>query len=136
MLVSNQIVEEVLLYLDDWKISDENTALVNESPYMDSTELAQRANKYIASDEIISFFNFTRTEYQLKTKYLKDDDTFDKTICKIVAGRLWNKYNIHVTIEDTESTFIDNYGKKLITEGEQALKPFIQQKIRGLNGIE
>lgn len=136
MLLDNQIIEEVLLYLDDWKLADENTELVNESPYMSSAELSKKANKYIQDDEIISFFNFTKAEYQLKTNYTKDDSTFDKSICKITAGRLWNKYNIHVTIEDTESTFIDNYGKKLIIEGEQGLKPFIQQRIRGLHGIQ
>ena len=136
MLTNNQIINEVLLYLDGWVINDENTQAVDESPYMSETELTQKANKYIATDEIISFFENTLEEYQLRTNYQEEDSLFEKIVCKITAGRLWNKYNIHVTTEDTESTFIDNYGKKLITEAEISIRPFIRQKIRGLNGIE
>lgn len=136
MLLNNQIANEVLLYLDGWVINDEITQAINDSPYMSESELTKKANKYIATDEIISFFDNTIEEYRLRTNYQQDDLLFDKIVCKITAGRLWNKYNIHTTIEDEESTFIDNYGKKLITEGEQALRPFIRQRIRGLNGIK
>lgn len=136
MLTDEQIIKEVLLYLDTWVINDEINDAINESPYMTESELHRQANKYIGSEEIISFFNNTKDEYVLRTKHQNDDILFEKIICIIVAGRLWNKYNINTTTEDEESTFIDNYGKKLILQGEKAIRPYIQQKIRGLNAIK
>ena len=95
MLTEIEIVKEVLVYLDGWETDDNNTDTINESAYMSTEELSKNANKYITSTEIMTFYNDVYDEYTT-TQRLPEITNVEKLLCKITAGRLWNKYNILV----------------------------------------
>lgn len=130
-----QIVNAVLVYLDGWAITDEDTETVEESAYMSSSELTKNANKYISSDEVMTFYNNVNDEYTT-TMRLPPSQDVENLLCKITAGRLWNKYNILVnTNNDMEESTPDRYGSKLIQEAEKKLKFYSPQLVVGLNSI-
>ena len=135
MLTDTEIVDEVLVYLDGWAVDDTNTNTVEESAYMSSEELEKDANKYIASTEILTFYNNVNDEYHITMKLPESQDV-QKLLCKITAGRLWNKYNILVnTNNDMEESTPDRYGSKLINEAEKKLKFYSPQLVVGLNEL-
>lgn len=130
-----QIVNAVLVYLDGWAITDEDTETVEESAYMSSSELTKNANKYISSDEVMTFYTNVTDEYTT-TMRLPPSQDVENLLCKITAGRLWNKYNILVnTNNDMEESTPDRYGSKLIQEAEKKLKFYSPQLVVGLNSI-
>lgn len=135
MLTEIEIVKEVLVYLDGWETDDNNTDTINESAYMSTEELSKNANKYITSTEIMTFYNDVYDEYTT-TQRLPEITNVEKLLCKITAGRLWNKYNILVnTNTDMEESTPDRYGSKLIQEAEKKLKFYSPQLVVGLNSI-
>lgn len=135
MLTDIEIVDEVLVYLDGWEVETTVSNTVEESAYMTSTELAKNANKHISSDEVMTFFNDIHDEY-ITTQRLPEITNVEKLLCKITAGRLWNKYNILVnTNNDMEESTPDRYGSKLIQEAEKKLKFYSPQTVVGLNEL-
>lgn len=135
MLTDTEIVNNVLVYLDGWGVDDNNTSTVEESAYMSSEELEKNANKYITSTEIMTFYNNVNDEYNT-TQRLPNITNVEKLLCKITAGRLWNKYNILVsTNTDMEESTPDRYGSKLIQEAEKKLKFYNPQLVVGLNEL-
>ena len=135
MLTDIEIVDEVLVYLDGWEVETTVSNTVEESAYMTSTELAKNANKHISSDEVMTFFNDIHDEY-ITTQRLPEITNVEKLLCKITAGRLWNKYNIIVnTNNDMEELTPDRYGSKLIQEAEKKLKFYSPQTVVGLNEL-
>ena len=135
MLTDTEIVNNVLVYLDGWEVDDNNTNTVEESAYMSSEELEKNANKYITSTEIMTFYNDVSEEYNT-TQRLPNITNVEKLLCKITAGRLWNKYNILVnTNTDMEESTPDRYGSKLIQEAEKKLKFYNPQLVVGLNEL-
>lgn len=135
MLTDTEIVNNVLVYLDGWEVDDNNTSTVEESAYMSSEELEKNANKYITSTEIMTFYNDVSEEYNT-TQRLPNITNVEKLLCKITAGRLWNKYNILVnTNTDMEESTPDRYGSKLIQEAEKKLKFYNPQLVVGLNEL-
>ena len=135
MLTDTEIVNNVLVYLDGWEVDDNNTSTVEESAYMSSEELEKNANKYITSTEIMTFYNDVSDEYNT-TQRLPNITNVEKLLCKITAGRLWNKYNILVnTNTDMEESTPDRYGSKLIQEAEKKLKFYNPQLVVGLNEL-
>lgn len=135
MLTDTEIVNNVLVYLDGWEVDTNNTSTVEESAYMSSEELEKNANKYITSTEIMTFYNDVSEEYNT-TQRLPNITNVEKLLCKITAGRLWNKYNILVnTNTDMEESTPDRYGSKLIQEAEKKLKFYNPQLVVGLNSI-
>ena len=135
MLTDTEIVNNVLVYLDGWEVDTNNTSTVEESAYMSSEELEKNANKYITSTEIMTFYNDVSDEYNT-TQRLPNITNVEKLLCKITAGRLWNKYNILVnTNTDMEESTPDRYGSKLIQEAEKKLKFYNPQLVVGLNEL-
>ena len=135
MLIDDDIVKSVLDYLDGWAITDEDTETVEESAYMSSSELTKNANKYISSEEVMTFYNNVTDEYTTTMRLPQSQDV-ENLLCKITAGRLWNKYNILVnTNNDMEESTPDRYGSKLIQEAEKKLKFYSPQLVVGLNSI-
>lgn len=135
MLIDTEIVNAVLGYLDGWAITDEDTETVEESAYMSSSELTKNANKYISSDEVMTFYTNVTDEYTT-TMRLPPSQDVENLLCKITAGRLWNKYNILVnTNNDMEESTPDRYGSKLIQEAEKKLKFYSPQTVVGLNEL-
>jgi hypothetical protein len=135
MLTDTEIVNNVLVYLDGWEVDTNNTSTVEESAYMSSEELEKNANKYITSTEIMTFYNDVSEEYNT-TQRLPNITNVEKLLCKITAGRLWNKYNILVnTNTDMEESTPDRYGSKLIQEAEKKLKFYNPQLVVGLNEL-
>lgn len=135
MLTEIEIVKEVLVYLDGWETDDNNTDTIEESAYMSTEELSKNANKYITSTEIMTFYNDVYDEYTT-TQRLPEITNVEKLLCKITAGRLWNKYNILVnTNTDMEESTPDRYGSKLIQEAEKKLKFYSPQTVVGLNEL-
>lgn len=135
MLTDTKIVNNVLVYLDGWEVDTNNTSTVEESAYMSSEELEKNANKYITSTEIMTFYNDVSEEYNT-TQRLPNITNVEKLLCKITAGRLWNKYNILVnTNTDMEESTPDRYGSKLIQEAEKKLKFYNPQLVVGLNEL-
>lgn len=135
MLIDTEIVNAVLGYLDGWAITDEDTETVEESAYMSSSELTKNANKYISSDEVMTFYTNVTNEYTT-TMRLPPSQDVENLLCKITAGRLWNKYNILVnTNNDMEESTLDRYGSKLIQEAEKKLKFYSPQTVVGLNEL-
>lgn len=135
MLTDTEIVNAVLGYLDGWAITDEDTETVEESAYMSSSELTKNANKYISSDEVMTFYTNVTDEYTT-TMRLPPSQDVENLLCKITAGRLWNKYNILVnTNNDMEESTPDRYGSKLIQEAEKKLKFYSPQIVIGMNSI-
>ena len=123
MLTEIEIVKEVLVYLDGWETDDNNTDTINESAYMSTEELS------------MTFYNDVYDEYTT-TQRLPEITNVEKLLCKITAGRLWNKYNILVnTNTDMEESTPDRYGSKLIQEAEKKLKFYSPQLVVGLNSI-
>ena len=135
MLTDTEIVNNVLVYLDGWEVDTNNTSTVEESAYMSSEELEKNANKYITSTEIMTFYNDVSEEYNT-TQRLPNITNVEKLLCKITAGRLWNKYNILVnTNTEMEESTPDRYGSKLIQEAEKKLKFYNPQLVVGLNEL-
>lgn len=135
MLTETEIIEEVLVYLDGWEVETTNTNSVEESAYMTTNELSKNANKYITSTEIIAFYTDIKDEYT-STQRLPEITKVEKLLCKITAGRLWNKYNILVNDNDMEDSTPDRYGSKLINEAEKKLTYYTPQTVVGLNELQ
>ena len=83
----------------------------------------------------MTFYNDVSEEYNT-TQRLPNITNVEKLLCKITAGRLWNKYNILVnTNTDMEESTPDRYGSKLIQEAEKKLKFYNPQLVVGLNEL-
>ena len=64
---------------------------------------------------------------------------FIRGVCKWASSNLWNKYNVRVSNENMEDTYITSYGGLLYKEALKMLNPFINQKVFGLrqeNSVE
>ena len=62
--------------------------------------------------------------------------TFLRAVCKWTASNLWNKYNIRVSNENMEDTYVQSYGGLLYSSAMKILQPFILQKISGMSSIK
>lgn len=141
----NSNVENMILQnLDGWKIetnpsgSDENI-----NPFMTSDELQNKANKIITRAECQLFYEETLDMSYMHTNRLNIEDLteveariFIRAVCKWTASNLWNKYNIRVSNEDLDDTYIQSYGGLLYKSAMKTLHAFINQKITGMHTIK
>ena len=149
-LTNTEIIEQTLIKLDGWVLSDpiieESVTDINEGSddsenesvniddtveideFLTETEIDDlEYNKKISREEILSFYN-DATEYS--KSYLQRPDTwkipvYDTAIIFWTAGLIWEKYN------QKENSQLDDtnpnpwgYGDKLIIQAKEMLKPF------------
>ena len=112
-------------------------------PFVTNEEFnTNSANKVITDTEIETAYDFALNKALTFTNRLNIDtlttvegDLFCKYVCIWTASDLWNKYNIRVTNEDMEDTYVQSYGGLLYKQAVNGLTPFILQKIQGFHRI-
>lgn len=129
----------ILVNLDGWRIGCTSETLEIEediSPFITEEELPNKANKIITDTECKLFYEEALDLAYMHTNRLNIDDLseieskmFIRAVCKWTASNLWNKYNIRVTNEDLEDTYIQSYGGLLYHSAMKSLQPFINQRI-------
>lgn len=146
-IYSQDIENMILANLDGWIIetSNEDTETSDNEdtdidPFMTSDELQNKANKVITRSECELFYEEALDMAYMHTNRLNIDDLSDiearifiRAVCKWAASNLWNKYNIRVSNEDMEDTYIQSYGGLLYHSALKTLQQFINQKISGLS---
>ena len=136
----------ILSYLDGWRletISNEEVETSSIDPFVTNEEFnTNSANKIITDKEIETAYDFALNKALTFTNRLNIDtlttvegDLFCKYVCVWTASDLWNKYNIRVTNEDMEDTYVQSYGGLLYKQAVNGLTPFILQKIQGFHRI-
>lgn len=137
----------ILSYLDGWRLEDSNTTQEEENltidPFVTNEEFnTNSANKIITDTEIETAYDFALNKALTFTNRLNIDtlttvegDLFCEYVCVWTASDLWNKYNIRVTNEDMEDTYVQSYGGLLYKQAVNGLTPFILQKIQGFHRI-
>lgn len=144
--INEERKELVLSYLDGWRIETNTQEVDNVSsidPFVTEEEFnTNSANKVITDDEIETAYDFALNKALTFTNRLNIDtlstvegDLFCKYVCVWTASDLWNKYNIRVTNEDMEDTYIQSYGGLLYKQAVNGLTPFILQKVQGFHSI-
>lgn len=134
--------ELILSFLDGWVIGSSVNPSVTE-PFVTEAELSDTiANKVINDEEISQAYDFALSKALTYTNRLNIDnltqvegDLFCKYVCVWTASDLWNKYNIRVTNEDMEDTYVQSYGGLLYKQAVNGLKPFIRSKTSGFHQI-
>ena len=145
----DQDIENMIISnLDGWIIENEDTETSNTetsenediNPFMTSDELQNKANKVITRAECELFYEEALDMAYIHTNRLNIDDLttveariFTRAVCKWTASNLWNKYNVRVSNEDLEDTYIQSYGGLLYHSALKTLQQFINQKISGLS---
>ena len=114
----------ILSYLDGWRI-ETNTQEVDVSSIDPETAYDFALNK------ALTFTN----RLNIDTLSTVEGDLFCKYVCVWTASDLWNKYNIRVSNEDMEDTYIQSYGGLLYKQAVNGLTPFILQKVQGFHSI-
>lgn len=145
---NTDIENMILANLDGWIIetseNEDTETSENEdtdiNPFMTSDELQNKANKVITRAECELFYEEALDMAYIHTNRLNIDDLttveariFIRAVCKWTASNLWNKYNIRVSNEDMEDTYIQSYGGLLYHSALKTLQQFINQKISGLS---
>ena len=145
--INNERKKLILSYLDGWRLEDSNTTQEEENltidPFVTNEEFnTNSANKVITVTEIETAYDFALNKALTFTNRLNIDtlttvegDLFCKYVCIWTASDLWNKYNIRVTNEDMEDTYVQSYGGLLYKQAVNGLTPFILQKIQGFHRI-
>lgn len=145
-IYSQDIENMILANLDGWIIETSNEDAEtsdNEDtdidPFMTSDELENKANKVITRAECELFYEEALDMAYMHTNRLNIEDLTDiearifiRAVCKWASSNLWNKYNIRVSNEDMEDTYIQSYGGLLYHSALKTLQQFINQKISGL----
>lgn len=140
----------ILSYLDGWRLEtinsneDEEVDTSSIDPFVTNEEFnTNSANKVITDTEIETAYDFALNKALTFTNRLNIDtlstvegDLFCKYVCVWTASDLWNKYNIRVTNEDMEDTYVQSYGGLLYKQAVNGLTPFILQKIQGFHQIK
>lgn len=144
---SAEIQEMIINNLDGWTVIETPTTTSTDSdsevePFMSTEELNNKSNKTITKNECRLFYEETLDLALLHTNRFNIDDlsmleakAFIRAVCKWTASNLWNKYNIRVNNEDMEDTYLQSYGGLLYNSAMKALKPFINQRITGVETI-
>ena len=132
----------ILSFLDGWRIETNNNVVAASIDPFVTTEELNSANKVITDDEIETAYDFALNKALTYTNRLDIDtlstvegDLFCKYVCVWTASDLWNKYNIRVTNEDMEDTYIQSYGGLLYKQAVNGLKPFVRSKTSGFHQI-
>lgn len=137
----------ILSYLDGWRLettnNEEETETSSIDPFVTEEEFnTNSANKVITDTEIETAYGFALNKALTYTNRLNIDtlttvegDLFCKYVCVWTASDLWNKYNIRVTNEDMEDTYVQSYGGLLYKQAVNGLTPFILQKTQGFHRI-
>lgn len=144
---SAEIQEMIINNLDGWTVIETPTTTSTDSdsevePFMSTEELNNKSNKTITQNECRLFYEETLDLALLHTNRFNINDlsiveakAFLRAVCKWTASNLWNKYNIRVNNEDMEDTYLQSYGGLLYNSAMKALKPFINQRITGVETI-
>lgn len=150
---SSEIEEMIIANLDGWTVEQPTTTQTQTQttttsstsevePFMSTEELNNKSNKTITQNECRLFYEETLDLALLHTNRFNIDDlsvleakAFLRAVCKWTASNLWNKYNIRVNNEDMEDTYLQSYGGLLYNSAMKALKPFINQRITGVETI-
>ena len=116
------------------------TETTDISPFINTTELNDKANKTITRQECRLAYEETLDQAYIHTNRLNIDDLtevearmFIRGVCKWTASNLWNKYNIRVNNEDMEDTYVQSYGGLLYKSALKMLNQFINQRIMNLS---
>ena len=137
----------ILSYLDGWQLETTNTNEETETssinPFVTEEEFnTNSANKIITEEEIETAYDFALNKALTFTNRLNIDtlttvegDLFCKYVCVWTASDLWNKYNIRVSNEDMEDTYVQSYGGLLYKQAVNGLTPFILHKTQGFHRI-
>lgn len=140
------IGNKIISLLDGWVIIDD---VVNENsnviePFIDDESIYQNnPNKKIKNSEVETFFNSAFQKALMYCNRLNIDDLNDgeidffmKGVYYLTASDLWNKYNIRVSNEELEDTYIQSYGGLLYNQSLKILNMFINQKITTLRDYD
>ena len=151
---TSNIENMIISNLDGWIIEPENTTPTIDqetstqndtgiNPFMTTEELETKSNKVITRTECQLFYEETLDMAYMHTNRLNIDDLnsveariFLRAVCKWTASNLWNKYNIRVSNENMEDTYVQSYGGLLYSSAMKILQPFILQKISGMSSIK
>ena len=141
---TEEIQNMILANLDGWRIVHEDTDNFDEeiNPFMTPGEASEKANKLITPTECQTFYEEALDQAYMHTNRLNIDDLtavearmFIRSVCKWAASNLWNKYNIRVTNEDMEATYITSYGGLLYKAALDGLNQFINQRITSMSSF-
>lgn len=143
---NTEIEKQIISHLDGWVVSTtQNSDDEPVEPFIDDlTEFQlKNANKKISSEEVEGFFNIALDKcmvycnrFNINDLTETEEQIFIRGVCLLTASDLWNKYNIRVNNEDMEDTYIQSYGGLLYKQALLVLKPFIHQKVIGLQSIK
>ena len=143
---NENIGKQIIGHLDGWvMVSTVTEEVETVEPFInDITDFQQKnSNKKITDKEVQDFFNICLDKALLYCNRWNIDDlseveegVFIRGVCLWAASDLWNKYNIRVNNEDMEDTYIQSYGGLLYKQSMLVLKPFIRQRITGLQAIK
>ena len=143
---NDEIEKQILSLLDGWvKIeSDSDNQSNNVEPFINEvSEYKNNPNKKVTEEELTKYYNLAYDKSLLYCNRLNIDDLteierkmFIKGVCYITASDLWNKYNIRVSNEDMEDTYVSSYGGLLYKQGTNTLNNFINQRIYGLISVK
>lgn len=116
---STIIADNILSYLENWKIDDTNT----NHTVKDSLDNM----KTVTTVELTLFFNkaINYTKNYLNLNYIPDKSQVLESICMWTAGLLYRKYNIRVDTDTIDNTPTIGYGDQLIIDAKSNLKSFI-----------
>lgn len=143
---NEDIQNQILSYLDGWRIQEDDTETIDTdgsiNPFVTADEFKHKANKIITKAQCRLFYEETLDNAFMHTNRLNIDDLtsvesriFIRAVCKWTASNLWNKYNIRVNNEDLEDTYVQSYGGLLYSSAMKALQPFINQRITGMSSF-
>lgn len=128
---------KVLNHLDGWVLKNttsSSSSSSTSSAFLTSTD--EYVNKEVTSAEVQFFYELSVDEALAYTNRHNADDlstnefrTFCNAIYLLCASKLWNKYNVRVSNEDLEDTYIQSYGGLLYKDSVKLLNRFIIQHI-------
>ena len=145
-IYSDKIEALILMNLDGWCVEEETQDNNSNDDYFITDVTDVYHNKVIKRSECELFYEEALDLAYIHTNRLNIDDLssieanmFIRGVCKWASSNLWNKYNIRVSNENLEDTYITSYGGLLYKEALKMLNPFINQKVFGLrqeNSVE
>jgi hypothetical protein len=142
-MIGNEEALKILTYLDGWNIKTTNGEIIyiHDVSDLSDTEIKEifnDSNKKVHIEELDFFFEDALSDSLIFTNQkIKNNDKinhdFLKAVYKLTASKIWNKYNIHVETDETESIFTRSYGGILYSDAMKKLQRFRKNMLYGLS---